>query len=67
MYTHTHTHPHVHAYLLTEEEREGKESVCTRSFDVPACFCKLSGMSVENKLAMRVYQLTHAAATGTGA
>lgn len=59
----THIHMCMHIYTL---RGEGEECVCTGIFDVPVCFYKGRSMSIENKLAMRAYQLSRTAATGTG-
>lgn len=58
---------YTHIYMCIHTEGgEGEECVCTGIFDVPVCFYKGSSMSTENKLAMRAYQLSRTAATGTG-
>lgn len=62
------THVHVHTYLHSEEEEEEEENlfILCSLMSVCVCFFKLRGMSIEDKLAMRAYQLSHSDATGTG-
>lgn len=69
VYVHTCVHTYLHSKEEKEEEVEEEKRnlfILRSLMSVCVCFYKLRCMSIENKLAMRAYQLSHTAATGTG-